>query len=49
MYLGIVFVVYLKREESDYIFRLEIFFSFLEYREVCALKELLQTSRLFVA
>lgn len=49
MYLGIVFVFYLKREESDYIFRLEIFFSFLEYREVCALKELLQTSRLFVA
>lgn len=38
-----------KREESDSIFRLEIFFSFLEYREVCTLKELLQTSRLFVS
>lgn len=38
-----------KREESDSIFRLEIFFFFLEYREVCALKELLQTLRLFVA
>ena len=37
-----------KLEESDSIIRLEIVFSFLEYREVCALKELLQTSRLFV-